>query len=102
VRPAESGRRPSAEARSPPQAHVIILAPASHVSLCRRTEASLLVGKRVRQSFENVDNPNYDELEAVAPNVHYRFAGAYSIGGARNGYAGAASASGRLNFRRRT
>jgi hypothetical protein len=90
-------------ARIAPARDVIILAWASYVSLCRRTAGKPLVGKRVRQSFENVNNHNYDELlEAVAPHVHHRFAGAYSIGGARNGYAGAASASGRLNFRRRT
>jgi hypothetical protein len=89
-------------ARIAPARDVIILARASHVSLCRRTGGKPPVGKRVRQSFENVNNHNYDELfEAIAP-VHHRFAGAYSIGGARNGYAGVASASGRLNFRRRT
>jgi len=70
-------------ARIAPARDVIILAWASYVSLCRRTAGKPLVGKRVRQSFENVNNHNYDELlEAVAPHVHHRFAGAYSIGGA--------------------
>jgi hypothetical protein len=46
---------------------------------------SHLVKKLVRQSFENVNNHNYDELlKAVAPNVHHRFAGAHSIGGERH------------------
>ena len=40
---------------------------------------------RLRQSFENVNNHNYDELlKAVAPNVHHRFAGAHSVGGERH------------------
>jgi len=46
---------------------------------------SYFVKKLVRQSFEHVNNHNYDELlEAVAPNVHHRFAGAHSIGGERH------------------
>jgi ketosteroid isomerase-like protein len=46
---------------------------------------SYVVKKLIRQSFENVNNHNYDELlKAVAPNVHHRFAGAHSIGGERH------------------
>jgi hypothetical protein len=64
-------------------------------------EASNLVEERVRQSFENVNNHDYDELpKGVALNVH-RFAGVYSVGGAAQWLCRAASASGRLNFRRR-
>jgi ketosteroid isomerase-like protein len=45
---------------------------------------SYVVKRLIRQSFENVNNHNYDELlKAVAPNVHHRFAGAHSIGGER-------------------
>ena len=45
---------------------------------------SYLVKKLVRQSFDNVNSHNYDELlKAVAPNVHHRFGGAHSIGGER-------------------
>ena len=63
-------------------------------------EASNLAEERVRQSFENVNDRNYDaRLKAVAPDVHHRFVGVYTMGGAaRNGYAGAASASGPLEF----
>jgi hypothetical protein len=36
---------------------------------------SYAIKKLVRQSFENVNNHNYDELlKAVAQNVHHRFA----------------------------
>jgi hypothetical protein len=46
---------------------------------------SYVVKRLIRQSFENVNNHNYDELlKAVAPNVHHRFAGAHSIGGERH------------------
>src|SRR6266567_4478432 len=46
---------------------------------------SYVVKKLVRESFENVNNHRYDELlQAVAPNVHHRFAGAHSIGGERH------------------
>ena len=46
---------------------------------------SYVVERLVRQSFENVNKHNYDELlKAVAPNVHHRFAGAHSIGGERH------------------
>ena len=46
---------------------------------------SYAVKKLIRQSFENVNNHNYDELlKAVALNVHHRFAGAHSIGGERH------------------
>jgi ketosteroid isomerase-like protein len=46
---------------------------------------SYTVKKLIRQSFENVNSHNYDELlKAVAPNVHHRFAGAHSIGGERH------------------
>ena len=46
---------------------------------------SYFVKKLVRQSFENVNNHNYDELlKAAAPNVHHRFAGAHSLGGERH------------------
>jgi hypothetical protein len=46
---------------------------------------SYVVKRLVRQSFENVNNHNYDELlKAVAPSVHHRFAGTHSIGGERH------------------
>jgi hypothetical protein len=46
---------------------------------------SYFVKKLVRQSFENVNHHEYEELlKAVAPNVHHRFAGAHSIGGERH------------------
>jgi hypothetical protein len=46
---------------------------------------SHVVKRLLRQSFENVNNHNYDELlKAVAPNVHDRFGGAHSIGGERH------------------
>ena len=38
---------------------------------------SYVVKKLIRQSFENVNNHNYDELlKAVESSVHHRFAGA--------------------------
>jgi len=58
-----------------------------HVHVGRRTRRlySYVVKRLVRQSFENVNNHNYDELlKAVAPHVHHRFAGAHSIGGERH------------------
>jgi ketosteroid isomerase-like protein len=43
------------------------------------------VKKLIRQSFDDVNNHNYDRLlKSVAPNVHHRFAGAHSIGGERH------------------
>jgi ketosteroid isomerase-like protein len=56
-------------------------------SQTRRTRMlySYAVKKLIRQSFENVNKHNYDELlKAVAPNVHHRFAGTHSIGGERH------------------
>ena len=82
----------------------MILAPGATRDSAPAREASDLAEERVRQSFENVNDRNYDaRSKAVDPDVHHRLVGVYTMGGAaRNGHAGAASASGRLNFRRRT
>ena len=45
----------------------------------------LIVKRRIRQSFEQVNNHEWDELlESIAPNVHHRFLGAHAIGGERH------------------
>jgi hypothetical protein len=46
---------------------------------------SYIVKKRIRETFEHVNNHRWDEvLKPVAPNVHHRFAGAHSLGGERH------------------
>ena len=43
----------------------------------------LIVKRRIRQSFEQVNNREWDELlESIAPNVHHRFLGARDRWGA--------------------
>ena len=45
----------------------------------------LIVKRRIRQSFEQVNNREWDELlESIAPNVHHRFLGTHAIGGERH------------------
>jgi hypothetical protein len=44
-----------------------------------------IVKKRIRQTFEHVNNHRWDEvLKPVAPNVYHRFAGAHSLAGERH------------------
>jgi hypothetical protein len=44
-----------------------------------------IVEKRIRQTFEHVNNHRWDEvLKPVAPNVYHRFAGAHSLAGERH------------------
>ena len=44
-----------------------------------------IVKKRIRQSFDQVNNHRWDELmESIAPNVHHRFGGDHAIGGQRH------------------
>jgi ketosteroid isomerase-like protein len=46
---------------------------------------SLIVKKRIRQSFDHVNNHRWDELmSSIAPDVHHRFLGAHAIGGERH------------------
>ena len=46
---------------------------------------SYIVKKRIRQTFEHVNNHRWDEvLKPVAPNVHHRSAGAHSLAGERH------------------
>ena len=46
---------------------------------------SYIVKKRIRQSFDHLNNHRWDEvLKAVAPNVHHRLPGANSLGGERH------------------
>ena len=46
---------------------------------------SAIVKKRIRQSFDQVNNHRWDELmNSIAPNVHHRFLGAHAIGGERH------------------
>ena len=46
---------------------------------------SYIVKKRIRQTFDDVNNHRWDEvLKPVAPNVHHRFAGAHALGGERH------------------
>ncbi len=44
-----------------------------------------IVKKRIRQSFEQVNNRSWDELmNSIAPDVHHRFGGTHTIGGQRH------------------
>ena len=46
---------------------------------------SYVVKKRIRQSFDHLNNHRWDEvLKAVAPNVHHRLPGAHALGGERH------------------
>ena len=46
---------------------------------------SMIVKKRIRQSFDQVNNHDWDALmTSIAPNVHHRFLGAHAIGGERH------------------
>ena len=44
-----------------------------------------IVKKRIRQSFDQVNNRRWDDLmRSIEPNVHHRFLGAHAIGGERH------------------
>jgi ketosteroid isomerase-like protein len=44
-----------------------------------------IVKRRIRQSFEDVNNHRSDELmRSIAPDVHHRFGGVHAIGGERH------------------
>ena len=44
-----------------------------------------IVKKRIRQSFDHVNNRRWDELmNSIAPRVHHRFGGVHAIGGERH------------------
>jgi len=46
---------------------------------------SAIVKKRIRQSFDQVNDHRWDELlGSIAPGVHHRFLGAHAIGGERH------------------
>ncbi len=46
---------------------------------------SSIVKKRIRQSFDQVNNHAWDALmTSIAPDVHHRFLGAHAIGGERH------------------
>ena len=46
---------------------------------------SMIVKKRIRQSFDQVNNHDWDTLiTSIAPTVHHRFLGAHAIGGERH------------------
>jgi len=46
---------------------------------------SLIVKSRIRQSFDQVNNRQWDELlGSIAPDVRHRFLGAHAIGGERH------------------
>ena len=46
---------------------------------------SMIVKKRIRESFDQVNNHDWDALmTSIAPNVHHRFLGAHAIGGERH------------------
>ena len=46
---------------------------------------SAIVKKRIRQSFDHVNNHRWDELlRSITPNVHHSFLGAHAIGGQRH------------------
>jgi ketosteroid isomerase-like protein len=46
---------------------------------------SLIVKSRIRQSFDQVNNRQWDELlGSIAPDVHHRFLGAHAVGGERH------------------
>lgn len=48
---------------------------------------SYIVKKKIRQTFDHVNNHRWDEeaVKAVAPHVHHRVSGAHALGGERNG-----------------
>jgi hypothetical protein len=47
---------------------------------------SCIVKKRIRQTFDHVNNHRWDEaVKAVAPHVHHRVSGAHALGGERHG-----------------
>ena len=44
-----------------------------------------IVKKRIRQSFDQVNDHRWDELtQSITPGVHHRFGGAHAIGGERH------------------
>ena len=44
-----------------------------------------IVKKRIRQTFDHVNNHRWDEaVKAVAPRVHHRVSGAHALGGERH------------------
>jgi ketosteroid isomerase-like protein len=44
-----------------------------------------IVKRRIRQSFEHVNNHRWDDLmRSIAPDVHHRFGGVHAIGGERH------------------
>ena len=44
-----------------------------------------IVKRKIRQSFEDVNNHRWDELmRSIAPDVHHRFGGVHAIGGERH------------------
>ena len=44
-----------------------------------------IVKRKIRQSFEDVNNHRWDELmQSIAPDVHHRFGGVHAIGGERH------------------
>ena len=44
-----------------------------------------IVKRRIRQSFEDVNNHRWDELmRSISPDVHHRFGGVHAIGGERH------------------
>jgi hypothetical protein len=46
---------------------------------------SSIVNRRIRQSFDHVNDHRWDELlRSIAPNVRHRFLGAHAIGGERH------------------
>ena len=46
---------------------------------------SMIVKKRIRQSFDQVNSHDWDALmTSIAPDVHHRFLGAHAIGGERH------------------
>lgn len=45
---------------------------------------SYIVKKKIRQTFDDVNNHRWDEaVEAVAPNIHHRVSGLHALGGER-------------------
>ena len=47
---------------------------------------SYIVEKRIRQTFDHVNNHRWDEaVEAVAPHIHHRVSGVHALGGERVG-----------------
>jgi ketosteroid isomerase-like protein len=47
---------------------------------------SYIVEKRIRQTFDHVNNHRWDEaVKAVAPHVHHRVSGSHALGGERHG-----------------